>query len=128
MSLAKRSLLRAAVNRRIKFDGPYRMEKEYIALDELKVTVVKAPKVAKSDGIKMPTGTVLRVESETQIKASDRVLFIKYPSLMYRSGIINGPLLIDKHDGMASIVFHYTLTEPLDKISLGSIQIYVEGE
>ena len=130
MSIAKRSSLRAAVNRRITFEGEYRTSIDSILLDEVNITVISAPKAkpgeAKVAGYK--AGTVLEIETVTKVKAFDRILRAKYPPGLYDVGMVSAPGLIDTLDGMATVKCMVTLVKDTALVGLGPVTIYVEGE
>jgi len=128
MSIARRSFLRAALNRRLQFSGPFTSTNDSVSLAADAITVIKAVKPKADDDPNMyPAGTILRIASSTKIKAHDRVIYPKYPNILYQVGSVSGQTVIDELDGQVRVSCVVTLHEPLDPTGL-EIKLYIEGE
>jgi hypothetical protein len=129
--IARRSFLRAAVNRRIQFQGDYSQHLDHIALHDYDITVVKA--LRGKSGEDLPegvyaAGSVISIETKTKVQAYDRILYVKAPQYLYKYGSVSVPNIIDATDGMISIKIVVTATKELDVNNLPPVKIYIEGE
>lgn len=130
--LARRSALRAALNRRIQITGEYTSTLDYVELTFSLANVVKSskPKAGEAEDT-YKAGTIVRFESSAAVKAHERVLLVSYPTRLYDLGFISGPTIIDPAEGSVRVGCYLQLiadTPASELAEVGNVRIYVEGE
>lgn len=128
MTFARRSALRAALNRRIKLEGEFLTSVDSIAVKASQVTVLKAVK-AKTE-TDYAAGTILELKSLGTVTAHDKAITVKYPRDLYSYGIVSGPTILDQTDGQTYLSCIVTLLKdtPQDAFLGLTFKLYVEGE
>jgi len=130
MGFARRSALRAAVNRRIQFTDTFVTTVDSILVKVGTVTALKSAKGKTDAEDTYAAGSLLEVESAGEITAHDKVISVKYPAILYEHGSVSGAALIDQHDGPVKLKCFVTLHKdlPYVKVQEAAFKLYVEGE
>jgi hypothetical protein len=129
--IARRGALRAAVNRRIQFEGSFRLTQDCIALDDIEVSVLSKPKAKAGEaesGDLYRAGSLILLETTTKVKPYDKLLQVKVPAAVYALGTVSVAPLIEPGEPMQSIQCLLTLTKDADLSQIPAFHIYVEGE
>ena len=124
MSFARKTTLRASVNRKMKAEGEF-----VLTTHCLEVAVTKIYPVSdKRKNLKAcKAGDVVIVETTTKVQPLDRVMTIKYPAELYKSGLVSGVPILDEDDEMQILRCVFTALEDTSLENLSPIRIYIEG-
>ncbi len=128
MAFARRSALRAALNRRIKLSGDHVTTVDSVSLRVQEVNVLKA--VKSKVETEYAAGTILQLLAEGTVSAHDKAISIKYPNSLYSYGVVSGTNILDQADGETQLSCIIILTQDVaqDKFAGLSFKLYVEGE
>ncbi len=135
MSIARMTLLRANMNRRVTLSNP---ESTKICVDRLEMDIgrivqVKQPAPSSKERPEgasdkfYRTGAIVQLSTESNIGILGRVAWVEYPAALYEHGIVSGPMMLTEFR-TGPITFSLLVTKDVDLGDIGPVRVFIEGD